>query len=105
MHRDYFTSASIRLLVFADRVEIISPGHLPDNLSPAALRQGKTNRRNPTLTEHASQMLPYRGLGSGITRALQDWLHIELVDDRAGNEFKAVIARPARPVQAPIKHG
>ena len=99
VHRDYFTSASIRLLVFADRVEIISPGHLPDNLNPEALRQGKTNRRNPTLTEHASQMLPYRGLGSGITRALQDWPHIELVDDRAGNEFKAVIARPARPAQ------
>lgn len=29
IHRDYFVSAPVRLLVFADRIEIISPGHLP----------------------------------------------------------------------------
>lgn len=61
IHRDYFTNASIRLMVFADRVEIISPGHLPDSLSTVAIRHGATNRRNPTLTEHAIHILPYRG--------------------------------------------
>jgi predicted HTH transcriptional regulator len=30
LHRDYFTSASIRVMVFADRIEIIGSGHLPD---------------------------------------------------------------------------
>jgi ATP-dependent DNA helicase RecG len=69
IHRDYFTSASIRLMLFADRVEIISPGHLPDSLSTEAIRHGATNRRNPTLTEHAVHILPYRGLGTGIPRA------------------------------------
>jgi len=39
-------------------VEIASPGHLPDSLSVEAIRQGRTNRRNPTLTEHAAQLLP-----------------------------------------------
>jgi len=67
IHRDYFTSASIRLMIFADRVEIISPGHLPDSLSTEAIRRGATNRRNPTLTEHAVHILPYRGLGTGIS--------------------------------------
>lgn len=85
VHRDYFTSASIRILVFADRVEIISPGHLPDSLSVEDLRQGKTNRQNPTLTEHAFRVLPYRGLGSGIPRALEEWPRIDLVDDVRGN--------------------
>ena len=94
IHRDYFTSASIRILVFADRVEIISPGHLPDSLSIDTIRQGKTNRRNPTLTEHAAQILPYRGLGSGIPRALREWPRLELVDDVAGNQFSAVAWRP-----------
>ena len=28
IHRDYFTQASVRIMVFSDRVEIISPGHL-----------------------------------------------------------------------------
>ena len=94
IHRDYFTSASIRLMVFADRVEIVSPGHLPDSLSPEDIRRGKTIRRNPTLTEHASHILPYRGMGSGIPRALEAWPRIDLVDDPAGNQFTAVAWRP-----------
>lgn len=103
VHRDYFTSASIRILVFSDRVEIISPGHLPDSLSVADVRQGKTNRRNPTLTDHAFHLLPYRGLGSGVPRALAQWPRIELVDDVTGNQFSALVWRPA--VQWQDAHG
>jgi predicted HTH transcriptional regulator len=107
IHRDYFTSASIRLMVFTDRVEIASPGHLPDGLSIEAIRQGRTNRRNPTLTEHASQILPYRGMSSGIPRALKEWPRIELADDVVGNQFSAVVWRPesewaASPVTPPV---
>ncbi|MFT3759693.1 Fic family protein [Thauera sp.] len=75
-------------------MEIISPGHLPDSLSVEDVRQGKTNRRNPTLTEHAFRVLPYRGLGSGIPRALEEWPRIDLVDDVRGNQFSAVVRRP-----------
>ncbi|MFT7721769.1 MAG: ATP-binding protein [Roseateles sp.] len=94
IHRDYFTSASIRLLVFADRIEIISPGHLPDSLSVEDIRLGVTNRRNPTLTEHATQILPYRGLGSGIPRALGEWPDIRFESEVRSNQFRAVILRP-----------
>ncbi|MCE7933872.1 MAG: transcriptional regulator [Chlorobi bacterium CHB2] len=93
IHRDYFTSASIRLMVFADRIEIISPGHLPDSLSIEAIRHGTANRRNPTLTEHAVYMLPYRGLGTGIPRALHSWPNTRLEDDVVGNQFKVVMPR------------
>lgn len=93
MHRDYFDSASIRILVFRDRIEIISPGHLPGNLSTTDIQQGKTKRRNPVLSEHAAHLLPFRGLGSGIHRALQAWPHIELQNHESGNEFRAVITR------------
>jgi ATP-dependent DNA helicase RecG len=81
-------------MVFVDRVEIISPGHLPDSLSTDSIRHGATNRRNPTLTEHAVHILPYRGLGTGITRALQDWPNIEFVDGVAANQFRVVMRRP-----------
>ena len=94
IHRDYFTSASIRVLVFVDRVEIISPGHLPDSLNIEAIRRGVTNRRNPTLTDHAVQLLPYRGLGSGIRRALGAWAEVDFDDDVRGNQFRAVVKRP-----------
>lgn len=46
------------------------------------------------MTEHAVHILPYRDLGSGITRALHDWPDIELVDDVGANQFRVVIPRP-----------
>lgn len=94
VHRDYFTSASIRILVFTDRIDIISPGHLPDSLRVDDIRHGKANRRNPTLSEHAFRLLPYRGLGSGIPRALDEWPRIELIDETSGNQFTARVLRP-----------
>ncbi|MBF0675109.1 RNA-binding domain-containing protein [Pseudomonas sp.] len=94
IHRDYFVSASIRLMIFADRIELISPGHLPDVLDTEKIRYGLSNRRNPTLTSHAVHILPYRGLGTGIPRAIDAWPKIELYDDRQGNQFKVVIQRP-----------
>ena len=94
VHRDYFTSASIRILVFRDRIDIVSPGALPDSLSIEDIRHGKSNRRNPTLSEHAFRLLPYRGLGSGIPRALDEWPQIELIDETSGNQFTARVQRP-----------
>ena len=94
VHRDYFTSASIRILVFTDRIDIISPGHLPDSLGVDDIRHGKSNRRNPTLSEHAFRLLPYRGLGTGIPRALDEWPQIELIDEASGNQFTARVQRP-----------
>lgn len=94
IHRDYFISAPVRVLVFADRVEVISPGHLPNNLTIENIKAGNSNMRNPILASFAAKLLPYRGLGSGLLRALRAWPAIELIDDRAGNLFKAIVTRP-----------
>tara|TARA_R110001583_G_scaffold87175_1_gene227790 strand:- start:7488 stop:8648 length:1161 start_codon:yes stop_codon:yes gene_type:complete len=93
IHRDYFISAPVRVLVFLNRVEIISPGHLPNNLTIENVKAGNSNMRNPILASFASKLLPYRGLGSGLLRALRAWSSIELTDDRVGNLFKVVISR------------
>jgi ATP-dependent DNA helicase RecG len=95
IHRDYFVSAPIRVLVFADRVEIISPGHLPNNLGIENIKMGNSNIRNPILASFASKCLPYRGLGSGIKRAIKLYPHIELIEDKSGNQFKVIINRIA----------
>jgi len=96
VHRDYLVSAPVRLLIFEDRIEIISPGHLPDNLTVAKIRAGNSNIRNPILVSFAAKgLLPYRGLGSGITRALEHWPDIEFQDDREGCLFTAIIRRHA----------
>jgi ATP-dependent DNA helicase RecG len=94
IHRDYFISAGIRIFIFDDRIEVISPGHLPNHLTIEKIKAGNSNIRNPILASFtAKNLLPYRGLGSGIRRALEEWSEIEFVDDRAGCTFKAVIHR------------
>ena len=87
-------SAPIRLFVFDNRVEIISPGHLPNNLTVANIRSGNSNIRNPILASYATRVLPYRGLGNGVVRALKEYPNIEFLDDREGNKFVAIIRRP-----------
>jgi ATP-dependent DNA helicase RecG len=93
VHRDYFISAPIRVFIFDDRVEIISPGHLPNNLTIENIKAGNSNLRNPVLASFSNKILPYRGLGSGIIRALQQYPAIDFVDDREGNLFKAIFKR------------
>ena len=93
IHRDYFISAPVRVLIFSNRVEIISPGHLPNNLTVENIKAGNSNIRNPILASFATKILPYRGLGSGILRSLKAYPAIELIDDREGNLFKVIVAR------------
>ena len=82
VHRDYFISAPIRLFVFADRIEIISPGHLPNHLTIEKIKAGNSNIRNPILASFVAKgLLPYRGLGTGIRRAFEDWEQIETVEE------------------------
>ena len=93
IHRDYFVSAPVRIFVFSNRIEIISPGHLPNNLTIENIKSGNSNIRNPILASYATKILPYRGLGSGIRRALKAYPDIEFFDDRDSNQFKVVIMR------------
>ena len=95
VHRDYLVSAPIRIFVFDDRIEIISPGHLPNNLTVEKIRRGNSIIRNPILVSYVAKgLLPYHGLGSGIKRALEQWPEIDFADDREGCLFTARIHRP-----------
>ena len=94
VHRDYLVSAPIRLFVFDNRIEIISPGHLPNNLTVEKIRTGNSNIRNPILVSYiAKGLLPYHGLGSGIKRALEKWPTIDFIDDHDGCLFTATVHR------------
>lgn len=94
IHRDYFVNAPIRLFLFDNRIDIISPGHLPNNLTVAKIKTGNSNIRNPTLVSYVAKgLLPYRGLGSGIKRAIDAWPEIDFIDDRDGCLFTATVHR------------
>ncbi|GAK56000.1 predicted transcriptional regulator [Candidatus Vecturithrix granuli] len=94
IHRDYFKSAPIRALIFDNRIEIINPGTLPNSLTIENIRYGNSAIRNPIIASFAAKMLPYRGLGSGIIRALREQPNISFEEDRAGEQFKVIIPRP-----------
>jgi len=58
------------------------------------IRSGISNIRNPILVSYAARgLLPYKGLGSGIKRALEDWPDISFTDDREGSMFVATVYR------------
>ncbi len=93
IHRDYFVSAVIRIFIFDNRIELISPGHLPNNLTLENIKSGVSSIRNPILASYGTKILPYRGLGSGIRRALEVYPNIDFTDDRDGNQFIVTINR------------
>jgi len=64
-------------------------------------RSGTSNIRNPILASFATRIIPYRGLGTGILRALKEYPAIDFVDDHDRNEFRAVISvRTPSPVNS-----
>ncbi|MCF6247938.1 MAG: ATP-dependent DNA helicase RecG [Desulfobacula sp.] len=93
IHRDYFISSPVRIFIFKNRVEIISPGHLPNNLTLENIKKGNSNIRDPVLASYATKLIPYRGLGSGIRRAIKEYPDIDFEDDHEGNMFKVIINR------------
>jgi len=93
IHRDYFVSAPIRIFVFFNRIEIISPGQLPNNLTIENIKNGNSNIRNPIIASFASKILPYRGLGNGIRRAINAYANMNFYEDKESNIFKVIITR------------
>lgn len=94
VHRDYLVSPPIRIFIFDNRIEIISPGHLPNNLTVEKIRVGNSNIRNPILVSYVAKgLLPYHGLGSGIKRALSEWERIDFKDDHDGCLFTTTVHR------------
>ena len=93
VHRDYFKNAPVRLFVFDDRVEIISPGKLPNALTIEEIRYGNPVIRNSQIAMFSSYTLPYSGLGSGLKRAINAQPDIEFINDTEGEQFIVKIPR------------
>lgn len=96
IHRDYFINDSIKIFVFDDRIEIISPGKLPNNLTAEQIKKGVRRSRNNIIASLAPDILEYRGAGSGILRALQAYPDIQFINDTEGEQFKVIIPRPEK---------
>ncbi len=69
VHRDYRSRESVRVHVFKDRVEIASPGGLPEGMAEADLGT-RSVPRNPLLFGTLARMGLMAGAGSGIRRMI-----------------------------------
>ncbi len=73
---------------------IKSPEKLPNGLSVEDIKIGIQRRsRNVVLTSFANDILPYRGIGSGILKSLQLYPRIHFENNIAGEFFKVTIER------------
>jgi len=93
VHRDYSKNSPIRIMIFDNRVEIVSPGTLPNSLTIENIKMGNAVVRNNLLVSYCSKLMHYRGFGSGITRALEAQPDIEMINDVEGEQFKVIIPR------------
>ena len=102
IHRDFYQTAQIRLLIFDNRVEIHSPGNLPMDVTEDTLLNGISKPRNQLLFDNAVYLLPYVGIGSGIVRAFKDFKDITIENNLATEEFVVTIKRPDEMTKPPI---
>ena len=93
IHRDYFINSTIKIFIFSDRVEIISPGKLPNSLTLDNMKSGISIARNPILQTIAQHVLPYKGLGTGVARAISIYPDIAFENDVENERFKVTIKR------------
>lgn len=95
IHRDYFINSTIKIFIFSDRIEIISPGKLPNSMTVEKMLTGGISiPRNPVLQSLAQYTLPYKGLGTGVSRAISKYKEIEFINDQEGERLIAIIKRP-----------
>ena len=93
IHRDYFKNAPIRIMIFDNRIEIISPGKLPNSLTVEEVMFGNPVIRNPQLVKFSFHTMPFSGIGTGLTRALEEQPDIEFINDIDGEQFIVKIPR------------
>lgn len=67
-HRDYTMTSDIKVEIYDDRIEISSPGSLPDGLTIEDIKRGANAKRNPILINAMDKMDYIENYGSGIRR-------------------------------------
>lgn len=76
-----------------NRVEIHSPGALPNGLTIDDIKAGTSMPRNMFLFNNAIYLLPYTGVGSGITRALDEDINVTFMNNNKAQEFVITVWR------------
>jgi ATP-dependent DNA helicase RecG len=106
LHRAYHLNADIHIRLFADRVEVESPGTFPRDVTLANLRRVGSRPRNPLLVDHLREFPepPNLDAGEGV-RMMFDTMHraelypplYRAYPDLAQEAVQVVLLNEARP--------
>lgn len=71
VHRDYLLSGTdIELGIYEDRLEVISPGHLPNGITPERMRTGCRSARNQLIKDVMRDYSYMEHMGMGVPRKI-----------------------------------
>ena len=99
-HRDYTINASIRLFIFEDRVEIRTPGKLPNTVTIESMKIASSHvLRNPTLYNLLYKIGMVTDIGSGVYRI------IKTMREKLNREIELYATETEFIVSIPRMHG
>jgi len=94
VHRNYAISGSkIRILMFNDRIEFISPGRLPNTVTIEKLIAGVSYAINPILVKFMENLSYMDRLGRGLPMVYQEIQQLgqEVIFKELGEEFRVIV--------------
>jgi ATP-dependent DNA helicase RecG len=94
VHRNYAISGSkIRILIFNDRIEFISPGRLPNTVTIEKLKAGVSYAINPILVKFMENFSYMDRLGRGLPMVCQELQQLgqEVIFKEIGEEFRVIV--------------
>lgn len=106
LHRDYSVTADVHVRLFANRIEVDSPGTLPGNISPKNIRKAGSFSRNPLIVSNLREFPepPNLDAGEGVRMMFQTMnaagLYPPLYETQAttgNNQVRVILRNENRP--------
>lgn len=72
-HRDYTLSGDVKIEFYDDRVQIFSPGSLPDGLTLENIKMGMVAKRNKIIVNVLDKIDVIENYASGVRRIFEDY--------------------------------
>jgi ATP-dependent DNA helicase RecG len=94
VHRNYsIIGSQIRIFIFSDRIEFISPGRLPNTVTIEKLTTGTSFSRNPLLVKLMENLGYMDKLGRGLPMVYQESVKLDrtLAFENDGENFKVIL--------------
>ena len=80
-HRDWTLSGDIKIEFYDDRVQIFSPGSLPDGLTLENIKMGMVAKRNKIIVDTLDKADVIENYASGVRRIFEDYAHYKKQPD------------------------